>query len=352
MRKLTLVLVVLCVIFGVFFFTRNTSQKRTEKPASKISNDQILESGISQDEEYVFVPYWTMDENIDSSPTPNLIYFGVEANTTGINTDEDGYKNIKDFANKTHDKKTYLAVRMVDSDTNLKILKDKSIQKKIMSEAVDLAQQNDFAGIVLDFEIQGLPFESFVQSITDFNTSFYNAAHNKQLSYGIAIYGDAFYRVRPFNIEEIAKHTDHLFVMAYDFSKARGDPGPNFPFDDKKYGYGFTTLVRDYLHVVPKEKLTIIFGMFGYAWKIDSEGRSKEVASSKTTLQFEKFATQCTTDNSCSVKTSKGDGTTITYTDEDKRIVWFEDYDSVKEKTQYLSTQGLHSIGYWAYSYY
>lgn len=352
MRKVIGATVLLLVIFSAFFYTKYAPKNKLPGTISVSGVSDTASQGISEKEEFVFVPYWTLDQDISSSITPNLIYFGVEVDSFGINQEDDGYKKIDEFVQSSRGKNTYLTIRMLNSDTNLKILKDKTLQEEIINQSIQIAKDNHFSGIVLDFEMKGLPFESFVNSITDLNTVFYKKVRAQNLTYGTLLYGDVFYRVRPFDVENIAKNTDRIFIMAYDFSKANGDPGPNFPFDDKEFGYSFKTMIEDYLQVVPKEKITVLFGMFGYDWKVNDEKRGKELANSKTTLQFEKYIAGCVSNNTCIVKSAEGSGVSITYTDDDSHIAWFESYDSVKKKIQYLNSKGVYSVGYWAYGYY
>ncbi len=302
----------------------------------------------------MIVPYWTLDEDVASTPFENVMYFGIEANEDGVNTKDEGYANLSDFVSLTESKKTYLIIRMLDRDSNLKMLDSKDTQEKIISESISVAQQNKFSGVVLDLEIQGIPFESFVSSITEFNTLYAEKVKRQGLTFGTFIYGDAYFRARPFNLSEIGKVTDKIFIMAYDFSKARGNPGPNFPFDDDStYGYSFKSMINDFSNDVPKSKLTVVFGMFGYDWIIDEEGRGKTQAVSKSTFEFQKFLTDCVSSTTCKTVKNSSSETQITYNkDFENHVIWFENEGSVKKKVEYLRSKGINSIGYWAYSYF
>lgn len=321
---------------------------------SSSPSSQKVSQDLSENAEYIITPYWNLDEDISSTPFENLMYFGIEADEDGINTEDDGYNNLSEFVTLSEGKKTYLIVRMLDNDSNMKVLDSKKIQENIVSESIELAQQNGFSGVVLDLEIQGIPFESFVSSITDFNNLYAQEVKRKGLIFGTFIYGDAYFRARPFNLSEIGKSADMIFVMAYDFSKARGNPGPNFPFDNvSTYGYSFKKMVSDFSNDVPKSKLTVIFGMFGYDWIIDEEGRGKKQAASKSTFEFQKFLTECVSSSTCKVQQDSSSEAQITYTkDSENHVIWFESEESVKKKIEYLRTQGINSIGYWAYSYF
>src|SRR5258706_13307864 len=87
-------------------------------------------------------------------------------------------------------------------------------------------------------------------------------------------YGDSFYRLRPYDIAAISKSIDGIMVMAYAFHKSNADPGPNFPLSGSEtYGYDLKTMTNDFLHHITTDKITVLFGMFGYDWQVDDKGR-------------------------------------------------------------------------------
>lgn len=352
MRILGLFVCLFLLILGGCFLLKphpQSSQHKSSQSVESVASD----SSVSPKKEYLFVPYWAVDQDI-STNADSLIYFGVTADTNGIVTSEPGYKNLPVFEKYKNSASPFLAVRLLNTDTNAEILKSTTIQEKIAADALTLAKHNNFLGIVLDLETQGLPFDSLVHSITEFNTLFAKQAHAQNLLFAPVFYGDTFYRARPFDVSQIAKSADLVFVMAYDMSKAKGDPGPNFPLTGQEtYGYDFETMVLDFTHAVSRQKLVILFGMFGYDWNVDSDNKGIGMATSKTTLQFEKMMTQCISSNTCKSVSDPYRGTEITYKDQDgNHVVWFEDYESVKKKKEYLASKELFSTGYFAYSYY
>ncbi len=122
-------------------------------------------------------------------------------------------------------------------------------------------------------EVNGLPFDSLLKQINSYVADFAKEAKGNNLSFSMTMYGDTFYRLRPFDVKTLAKSVDMIYVMAYDFHKSGGNPGPNFPLYGKEtYGYDFQTMTEDFLKIVPKEKLSIIFGMFGYDWVVGEKG--------------------------------------------------------------------------------
>lgn len=351
----TLLILILGLV--VFFLIYKKGSVKSVKTGN-IANDNLVENTKLQTEKrFLFVPYWALDGNIDSMGFDELIYFGIKINKDGIDTNESGYQNIGRFVNYSDvNSKKLLTVRILDQELGSLILKDKKLQNKVIRESIDIALKNSFSGLVLDFEIQGIPFEAFTKSISDFYSEFYDNSHKKSLAFYITLYGDTFYRIRPYDVGILAKESDGIFVMAYDLHKANGDPGPNFPlFGKEVFGYDFKSMVSDFAQIVPREKLTVIFGLFGYDWKIDEVNKSKEPAQALTLNQIKgKFLSGCVL-GSCKInRDNKSSETNISYIDSDnnKHIVWLEDMESVSRKLKYLYSDNVGSYGFWAYSYY
>ena len=172
----------------------------------------------------------------------------------------------------------------------------------------------------------------------------------------MTLYGDTFYRLRPFDVKSIANNVDEIMIMAYDFHKARGNPGPNFPLNGKEeYAYDMTQMVDDFQKYVPSKKLTIIFGLYGYDWAVDNQenaqGTGKPITDHELT---QKFLSSCQFKN-CSVDRDSTSGELeIHYTDNSgvKHIIWAEDMESVGTKKTYLKQRGISSFSFWAYSYF
>lgn len=306
----------------------------------------------------LFVPYWTLkDVDFTGDDYDQYLYFGIAPTKTGINTNESGYSQMKQFtAAIPQGKGKLLVLRMLESDTNSAILRSTSQQKNVIGETIRTAKEQGFDGIVLDLELSAIPFDSLIVQIRDFNTAFYTQTKASGLSYGIAIYGDTFYRLRPFDVKAIAQKTDTIYIMAYDFHKSRGNPGPNFPLEGKDtYGYDMATMSDDFLRNAPPEKIIVVFGLFGYDWKVDAKGSATEHGEALAYNELaNKFLRGCEFKN-CSITRDAVSGETkITYTDKNngKHTVWFEDNESVEEKQAYLRNKGINNFSFWANGYF
>jgi spore germination protein YaaH len=305
----------------------------------------------------LFVPYWSMKSDAtDSAKYDRYIYFGVVPTKEGINQKEEGALALNTFVDLVPDtKERLLTIRMIDNKNNFAILDDETAQKKAIKDAIALAKSKGFDGIVLDLEVSAIPFDSLVKQITTFNTKFAKQTKQSGLSYSITLYGDAFYRTRPFDVKALTKEADHVLIMAYDLSKARGDPGPNFPLHGRKtYGYDLEKMIDDYLQVVPSKKITVIFGLFGYDWVVNSQGNAVQQGKSLSTREIEtKYVDACVSKNCLVTRDSDATETEIHYGDRSgNHIIWYEDMVSVDAKKEFLKQRGITSFSFWAYSYF
>jgi spore germination protein YaaH len=329
----------------------STSQSENQKTVKRIP-------ASGNDTTSLFVPYWTLaNSNFNNEVYDAYLYFGITPTKNGINTEDAGYTKLNQFTTAIPEgKKNFLVIRMIESDINTAILKNTATQKKVIDESISLAKEQGFDGVVLDLELSAIPFDSLITQIREFNTLFYNQTKASNLSYGIAIYGDTFYRLRPFDIKAIAQKTDSLYVMAYDFHKSRGNPGPNFPLQGKDtYGYDMAEMSEDFLEFAKAEKITVVFGLFGYDWVVDNKGSATEHGDPLTLNEISsRFLNGCDYTN-CEIKRDTASGETqIKYTDEVnvKHVVWFEDMDSVRAKEAFLRSKGINTFSFWANSYF
>lgn len=354
--------IVACLLFftGFYFYKHynvSVSPKASVQPISSRPTVSPTKVPVVKNEIHaLFVPYWTMGKEKISSEYTMAVYFGITPDQNGINTEEAGYKNIQQFITLSDGAKTrLLAIRMVDSALNSKILENEEWQKNIAASASAIAKENGFNGVVMDFEISSLSFDSVIKKITTLHSYVATAARQNNLSFYTTVYGDVFYRLRPYDVKTLSSFSDGVFIMAYDFHKARENPGPNFPLQGKEtFGYDFTTMTSDFLKVVPKEKAIIIFGMFGYDWIVDAEGKSTVTAKSISLNEAkQRFPTPCTLESCVVVRDEKSGETRVQYKDNiAQHMVWFEDTISMEKKKEFLKNQGIISIGFWAYSYF
>jgi len=362
MRYLLRSILAIVLIIGTIVVMQNSLEWNEKKnnsimQSSKSEDVKEIEPFLGEIHQSVFVPYWnipTLSSNNDEHDT--VIYFGVSPDAKGNIIHDSGYANIGPFLKNTSaDKERLLTVRMLNTENNQTILDAPDIQKKIIDETMQLTIDNNFDGIVLDLEMGVIPFEDTQNSISEFVSHFSNSVHDSDKTFSMTIYGDVFYRGRPYDLKTLAPHVDQIYIMAYDFHKSRGEPGPNFPLvrrsksgggpDEIDYGYDFKSMIDDFISVVPREKLTILFGMYGYDWTLGAQGKPLKAA---TAIPLNEI------DSEGAVVDSRSKEKYVTYIDDDgfDHILWFEDKESVAVKIDYLKSQGIGKVGYWVWGYF
>jgi len=373
MKKKYIYIFVLSIIFLLGFIVFIVVSKTSHLNVKK--SEKIALTNISQDQKYkeiksvynkssVFIPFWALPQSKDDvSSYDKLMYFGISVSEDGVEKNESGYIQLNTFqtVTKGYLGKKSLVMRMLDNEKNIKILNDEKIQNKIILEINNLVKENGFTELALDLELSGFFSEDIASKINVFVQKIYTLENRYYRHFSVIIYGDVFYRNRPFDIKSIGKYCDEIMVMAYDFSKPYGEPGPNFPFDRRSLGeggsfdfsYDFKQMMEDYLSKVSLEKLSVIFGMYGYDWTLNNQGTPLKRAEAVTVDQVNKILnSKIQNPNKSQISNSKEKR--IEYVDEEnqRHVIWYEDEESVRVKTDYLKEKGIGSIGYWAYGYF
>jgi hypothetical protein len=351
--------------------TNNSQVKGTMTPGDEKKKDNTSASPVVSpapslvvippaEKRTIFVTSWNLPKEPLKGKYDEVYYFGVNAATDGINMYDQDYKSLENFRLIREDMPTYLTIKMINTDTNLAIFKSEESEKKVIDEALDTAEKYDFDGVVLDLEMGVLPFDSVVADINTFVKHFNSAAHVRKLKFMETMYGDVFYKKRPFDVKFIAENSDQIIVMAYDMHKSNGDAGPNFPLAGKeKFGYDLQTMITDFKQLVPSDKLTIIFGMYGYDWLTNYKGEPTQSAKAMSLNEITaKYLNNCQWTHCIVIRDPQAEETLVTYEDVVSASyviyhkIWFEDQKSAQAKIDFLLHNGINKYGYWAYGYF
>ena len=309
MKKILLIVLLLIAGFFVFNYLKTPGvEEKVKNPVQRIlkNKNTTRKDANTVEIRSVFVPDWTLNgEIVFDYGYDRWIYFGPEENRPESIT------------------WTTFKVNSVE-ELNKLTIKNEGLE-----------------GIVLDLEISGLPTEDLVDQISRGVEKIYNQTKEKNLKLALALYGDLFYRQRPYDLETLNRFPDEIMVMAYDFSKSYGEPGANFPYEN------FKEMIDQYLQFIPAEKLTIIFGMYGYDWAL-KDGKPLKQAEALTLNQIKSKFSEETITNPQSMEKN------IRYKGEDgyDHVIFFEDEESAQVKTDYLKEKGIGSISYWAWGYF
>jgi len=342
MKKFLLFLLIIFLgISTLFAYKLKTlpEKKSTVLPVKKIPSPTPIPI-ISK--KSIFVPDWSLDGSELTGDYDRWIYFGNNSQLSVFS------KSVKS-GNK------WLTLKLNE-------VGEQGDWENLANDTIANAKKYQMEGIVLDLEINALPFQDSITEINNLVEFFYKKTKESNLKMALALYGDLFYRKRPYDLISLNKNCDEIMIMAYDFHKSMGEPGPNFPFFGEKYNYNFQQMINDYLKYVPAEKLTVVFGMYGYDWQVDEKKRPINQAKALTLNEIKKkFLNKCEWKDCIIQRNNDAKETEINYVISrvvdnygyiDYHVVWFEDEESVKIKSELLKEKKIGSTAFWAWGYF
>ncbi|MCX6732637.1 MAG: glycosyl hydrolase family 18 protein [Candidatus Roizmanbacteria bacterium] len=347
-KKLLLILIVIVLVLASHLITPSVENEGgkilTPTGALKIMQSTTLKKSI-------FVPYWSSLSNDKGANFDSYYYFGIAPTKDGSIENEIGLQN-KTIVDEVPEKQKKLVVRMLDSAVNGALLSEKSAQNTFISQTKEILSKNAFSGLVLDMEVPFTLQANKKEQITKFVQLICTSVKTDYKTCDVLVYGDFSYRNRPYDLQALSKVSDTILLMAYDLNKPGGEPGPNFNFEEKqKYGYDFKTMVQDVLVLVPKEKIEVVFGMYGYDWTLNDQGAPLKSAKALSVSQIKTFVAN---HSNLNFTQNEAKEKKIEYTDEEgrKHVLWYEDEESAAVKTTYLIEQGIGRVSFWAQSYF
>ncbi|GIW62752.1 MAG: hypothetical protein KatS3mg090_0578 [Patescibacteria group bacterium] len=337
-----------------------------KQTAPDLETDFETNEKLDEKRECVLLPYWIKPDRGEDLSQKEVFYFGIGFDSAGNILADQGLQRLEETDISVFIKPK-IVVRMLDQEVSSKILSDKNLREKAVSNLKEFTTlHSGFDGFVLDLEFSPVFYDFLSDEILLFVKKLRGLADEQNLEFEIILFADNFYRQRPYNVFEISDYVDQVWIMAYDFSKKTGLPGPNFPLEGKDtYGYDLITAVSDFqANMKQPYKLGVIFGLFGYEWIVDQENRPLNQAKALTTKQIsQKYVVNCSNDPNCSLKEdSKSKEKIITInnvklSDQDndyvyRKLLYFDDLQTVDQKKSVLKKLGVNDFCYWAYGYY
>lgn len=353
--------VILTLLLLKVFPKQDEPEPQSNKNTASLEGQRHKDAVGGTQEVSFFVPYWNIDESVTQQPQFGLeklpsraLYFGIPVTTEEVVLSEADRRQVREFSSRFGKFKRSLTLRMTSTQVNLAILEDGDAWASIGTSTIALATEYGFDRVILDLEVSTLPTESVKKQIVDFSSYLGSQIHKANLGFDMTIYGDVLYRGRPYDLAALDNHVDRWYIMAYDFHKAGGLPGPSFPLrQGDLYPYSFEALLKQW--PLQKEKTHIVLGMFGYTWRVDDRGRPLRAASAVTTLQGINKKSRCERSGGCSIKRDPVSSEMVIrepveggYWDE----TWYNDAQSTTDKISFLRSNGFLSISFWALGYF
>ncbi len=375
MKRLVFLMLILFFSANIWLLSNKKGKKRVfnlqkqsiTATATPIRKKRVLDKEKSsvvnvEEKECVIAVYWVSLDGIGNSKYDKLLYFGIAPTLTGDFAKDKGYLKLKDFKSAAFNKSKELVVRMTDKEFNSKFLKSEiKVKEGFIKNLEKLLVEYGFEGVVFDIELS--PFQTELeQPLVEF-LEMARKELKDNFKLGLLAYADSFYRKRPYDFSALEKNIDEVYLMAYDFTKSISEPGPNFPlYKGSKWGYSLVDAVDDFAKVFNKEKITIVFGMYGYDWQMSYDkkplGRAKALSLNQIR---KKYLELCTPENCVitfnPIASEKEMNIVFSKFEDNKatvypRVVWFEDNETVEKKKEVLKNKGISNFCYFAWGYY
>lgn len=247
------------------------------KPLSEVKNTK---------EVFGFAPFWTFGklDNVDFNTLTTLAYFGAPLNGDGsLDQTDYGYQtflsskatNIFQKAHE-HGTRVVLTLTQMDNDQILSLLDNTEAQATAITEVVSAVEKRGIDGINIDLEYDGDPGQEYRDKFTSFVGVLAEQMHgqNPNSKVTVSVYAASVKDPKLYDIGALAKASDGIFMMAYDFALAGSaqvmPTAPLYGHKEGQYWYDVSSAVNDFLTKMPSDKLILGVPWYGYDYQVHS----------------------------------------------------------------------------------
>ncbi|CAN5184434.1 hypothetical protein BH09PAT1_BH09PAT1_1130 [soil metagenome] len=332
-------------------------------PLHSLTKTQVKNSGH---EVFGFGPYWTINklDNVDFNVLTTFSYFGVPVLGDGsLDRSDNGYtvfqgKKATEIFKKAHAHGTrvVLTLTQMDNDTLDSLLSDNQAQSNAINEAVSEVKNRGIDGINVDFEYVGNPgseertaFSNFVKNLT---TKMHQEVPSSKVT--VYVYASAATSNRLTDITALAKNSDGIFMMAYDFAVANSEiampTAPLYGKKEGKYSYDVSTAVDDFLAKMPANKLILGVPYYGYNYMVSKPGANVPTLPPLGTAQTVEYASENIEATQSGWDETSEVGWKAYYDAPNGvwRVLYQDDAKSLGIKYDYALSKNLGGVGIWA----
>lgn len=292
---------------------------------------------------YGYHAYWSGSPlDVDFTRLTHLAVFNVDLNDDGTLSDT---TNWTDHAGElvplahSYGVKVHLCMTSFDDDTTNAVLSSASKRAVAIAELKTLVEDYGADGVNVD--IEGLDY-SQKQNLVTFIEELAEAVDE------VVIATPAIDWLGAFDYDALAYASDGLFIMGYGYHWSGGDPGPIAPL----YGggiwsdYSLEWTIEDYLtNGTPADKIILGLPLYGREWPTTGSAVPGTAAAEGSAVLMAEAITQAGS-------SASWDTTTHTpYLLESDSQLWYDDTDSIRDRTAYAVDAELQGIGFWALQY-
>ena len=336
---------------------------------------------------YGYLPYWTLEsmEYLELDRLTDVAYFGIyidgEGNfvktvegADGIWIAEPGYRNWKENekvtqlveACKKFGVNFALTVVAHNDEDNDAFLNCRKCWDTLLANIYTELDEKDITDVNLNFEYAEYTGKEMAEKFSEF-TKYANQELDRK--YGnsnviVSAFADSPVKERvSSDLVNLARNSDGIFIMGYDFHRPSSDTaGPVSPIGGKGIHaeYDIETMLKDYLAVVPPNKLLLGVPYYGYNWVVgEPEKYAKRIDGNDNIGYSQSQSYETIMDVLINIRPQVmwddlGQVPYFSYISEEtgqQRQVFYENQRSLAVKYKLVKSNNLMGTGIWALGY-
>lgn len=231
-----------------------------------------------------------------------------------------------------------LSEKGFDPDLTHHLLSNKWRRKNLINNIYLLLHNNDYKGVVIDFEQVRLKDRSHLNT---FIKELAEKLHPAKMEVLMAVppkQGDKIpSHSTAYDYKTLGKYLDKIFLMTYDWHWPGGPSGPIAPINKVKETIEYAA------SVIPSSKIMLGIPQYAYDWTISGENRKGKAYSTQHAIDlYIGYRSQIRYDINAAAPTFR-------YVDKQGAVheVWFEDPRSLLRKLRLVKEYNLAGIGCW-----
>lgn len=309
-----------------------------------------------------YVAAWMPDgwRDLPLQDFERLVFFELAIDDKGNISERNGWpESWSEFRSAAANTPIDVTVRCFDATIVSKVFDNPAAVERLLIEAARIAADERVAGIQLDFEIYDALKPETIAAYRQFLRTLTLHLHQMSPARKLTVFHSVGDATALYDAQSLAQ-VDFVVVQGYDSHWQRGDEsGPLSPLAGDESETWVSSLQQVLDAGVRREQVVMSFPLYGYEWPVQSsKPRSKTLGEGRV-LYYAAAA-------------DDGDGNSIrdrlerygyvydplstsSYYTYQKNTVWyagwFEDGYSLRKKSEFITTQGLRGLAFFALGY-
>lgn len=242
--------------FDAFLKAKKKNSELIKKEKA-IPFDQHIRAGFYVD--YDPQSFYSLQSHIDKMNVviPEWFHIDHTGDTLVTKIDPEVQKLVQDHGVKILPLINNLDISRIDGtwDGEMlnRILTNKNKRERLLHDIVKTIKQYNLQGVNIDFEELK---ESSIQPMETFQKELYDTLHKQ----GLLVTQDIMPNNDDFNVKDLARYNDYLFLMAYDEHYDTSTPGP---ISEQEW---VEKILDETAKDIPSQKIVLCMAAFGYDW--------------------------------------------------------------------------------------